>query len=80
MQSEIGSSRQKRKHNKGSFVPTFLPAPTANWGPKARATGFKRYSNCDYALVLSDYSRNSDDMPTNDTNEDANGPKRQKTD
>jgi len=40
---EIGSSRQRRR-NKEDFVPTFLPPPTANWGPKARATGFKRNS------------------------------------
>merc|ERR1712100_646976 len=40
-ESEIGCAKLKRKHKK-DFVPTFLPAPTANWGPKARATGFKR--------------------------------------
>lgn len=42
-EAEIGSSRQRKKHSKADFIPTFVPAPTANWGPKAKATGFKRF-------------------------------------
>ena len=50
-ESEIGCAKLKRKHKK-DFVPTFLPAPTANWGPKARATGFKRLGGTDINNLL----------------------------
>jgi hypothetical protein len=40
---EIELSKAKKKREKSSYVPRFLPNPTANWGPKARAVGKKRF-------------------------------------